>query len=78
MLFIFVVNLLGFLPLPFTGKTYHGVPIWGIYAATSPISVTLALALMTWVFTHIEGIRCNGPVRYFRLDPGGCRRRSCR
>jgi F-type H+-transporting ATPase subunit a len=66
MLFIFVVNLLGFLPLPFTGQTYHHVPVWGIYAATSQISVTLALAFMTWILTHIEGIRANGPVKYFR------------
>ena len=35
MLFIFVVNLLGFIPLPLTGETWHGVPVWGIYAATS-------------------------------------------
>ena len=66
MLFIFVVNLLGFLPLPFTGQTYHGVPVWGIYAATSQISVTLILAFMTFIFTHIEGIRFNGVIRYFR------------
>jgi F-type H+-transporting ATPase subunit a len=65
-LFIFVVNLLGFIPLPLTGETWHGVPVWGIYAATSSISVTLALALLTFFFTHIEGIRWNGPVRYFK------------
>ena len=65
-LFIFVVNLLGFIPLPLTGETYHGVPVWGIYAATSSISVTLALALLTLEFTHVEGIRWNGPVRYFK------------
>jgi F-type H+-transporting ATPase subunit a len=65
-LFILVVNLLGFIPLPLTGETYHGVPVWGIYAATSSISVTLALALLTFVFTHVEGIRWNGPVRYFK------------
>jgi F-type H+-transporting ATPase subunit a len=65
-LFIFVINLLGFIPLPLTGETYHGVPVWGIYAATSSISVTLALALLTFVFTHVEGIRWNGPVRYFK------------
>ena len=35
MLFIFVVNLIGFIPLPLTGETWHGVPTWGIYAATS-------------------------------------------
>jgi F-type H+-transporting ATPase subunit a len=65
-LFIFVVNLLGFIPLPLTGETYHGIPVWGIYAATSSISVTLALALLTFLFTHVEGIRWNGPVRYFK------------
>jgi F-type H+-transporting ATPase subunit a len=66
LLFIFVVNMLGFIPLPLTGETYHGIPTWGIYAATSSISVTLALALMTFVFTHVEGVRWNGPVRYFK------------
>jgi F-type H+-transporting ATPase subunit a len=65
-LFIWVVNLLGFIPLPLTGETWHGVPTWGIYAATSSINVTLALALLTFVFTHVEGIRWNGPVRYFK------------
>jgi len=65
-LFIFVVNLLGFIPLPLTGETYHGIPVWGIYAATSSISVTLALALLTFIFTHVEGIRWNGPVAYFK------------
>ena len=66
LLFIFTVNLLGFIPLPLTGETWHGVPTWGIYAATSSLSVTLALALLTFVFTHYEGIKWNGPVRYFK------------
>jgi F-type H+-transporting ATPase subunit a len=66
LLFIFVVNLIGFIPLPLTGETYHGVPTWGIYAATSSLSVTLALALLTFVFTHVEGVRWNGPVKYFK------------
>jgi F-type H+-transporting ATPase subunit a len=66
LLFIFVVNLIGFVPLPLTGETWHGVPTWGIYAATSSLSVTLALALLTFVFTHYEGIRWNGPRRYFK------------
>jgi F-type H+-transporting ATPase subunit a len=65
-LFIWVVNVIGFIPLPLTGETWHGVPTWGIYAATSSLSVTLALALLTFVFTHFEGIRWNGPVRYFK------------
>jgi F-type H+-transporting ATPase subunit a len=66
LLFIFTVNLLGFIPLPLTGETYHGIPTWGIYAATSSLSVTLALALLTFVFTHYEGIKWNGPRRYFK------------
>jgi F-type H+-transporting ATPase subunit a len=70
MLFIWVTNMLGFIPLPITGETFElaGVelPVWGIYAATSSISVTLALALMTWVFTHVEGVRHNGAVGYFK------------
>ena len=70
MLFIWTINMLGFIPLPITGEKFElfGVelPVWGIYAATSSISVTLALALMTFVFTHVEGIRANGPVRYFK------------
>jgi F-type H+-transporting ATPase subunit a len=66
MLFIWVVNMLGFIPLPLTGETYHGIPTWGIYAATSSLAVTLALALLTFVFTHFEGIRWNGPTKYFK------------
>jgi F-type H+-transporting ATPase subunit a len=65
-LFILVVNLLGFIPLPLTGETWHGFPVWGVYAATSSLSVTLALALLTFVFTHFEGIRWNGATRYFK------------
>lgn len=66
MLFIFIINLLGFLPLPLTGETWHGIPVWGIYAATSSLSVTLALSIVTWFLTHIEGIRWNGPIRYVK------------
>jgi F-type H+-transporting ATPase subunit a len=65
-MFILVVNLLGFIPLPITGETYHGIPTWGIYAATCSLSVTLALALLTFAFTHIEGVRHNGAVGYFK------------
>ncbi len=69
-LFIWVVNLLGFIPLPLSDERVEiaglEVPTLGIYAATSSIAVTLALALMTFVFTHVEGVRHNGPVRYFK------------
>jgi F-type H+-transporting ATPase subunit a len=66
MIFIWMVNLIGFIPLPLTGETWHGIPTWGIYAATSSLSVTLALALLTFCFTHFEGIRWNGARRYFK------------
>jgi F-type H+-transporting ATPase subunit a len=66
MLFIWVINILGFIPLPISDEKWHGVPTWGIYAATANLSVTLALAVLTWVFTHYEGIRWNGPVKYFK------------
>ena len=70
MLFIWVINMLGFIPLPLSNEKFDffGVelPTLAIYAATSSISVTLALALMTWIFTHYEGIRYNGTRKYFR------------
>jgi F-type H+-transporting ATPase subunit a len=66
MLFIWTVNMLGFIPLPLTGETWHHIPVWGIYAATSSLSVTLALALMTFVFTHVEGVRWNGLGKYLK------------
>ena len=70
MLFIWVLNILGFVPLPLSTETFEiaGVelPTLAVYAATSSISVTLALALMTFVFTHVEGIRHNGPAKYFK------------
>jgi F-type H+-transporting ATPase subunit a len=70
MLFIWVLNMLGFIPLPLSNERFElfGVelPTLAVYAATSSISVTLALALMTFVFTHVEGIRHNGPVKYFK------------
>ena len=66
MLFIWVINMIGFIPLPLTGETWHRVPVWGIYAATSSLSVTLALAVLTFLFTHFEGIRWNGPISYFK------------
>jgi F-type H+-transporting ATPase subunit a len=65
-LFIWTLNMIGFIPLPISNDKWHGVPTWGIYAATANLSVTLSLALLTFVFTHFEGIRWNGPVRYFK------------
>jgi F-type H+-transporting ATPase subunit a len=70
MIFIWVVNMLGFIPLPLSDEkvTIGGLelPTLAIFAATSTLSVTLALALMTWVFTHVEGIRANGLLKYLQ------------
>ena len=70
MVFIWTVNMLGFIPLPLSDEkvTIFGVelPTLAIFAATSTLSVTLALALMTWTFTHVEGIRANGVWKYFK------------
>jgi F-type H+-transporting ATPase subunit a len=69
MIFIWVLNMIGFIPLPLSDEHWEvggiRIPTLAIFAATSTLSVTLALALMTWTFTHIEGIRENGAIRYF-------------
>jgi F-type H+-transporting ATPase subunit a len=69
-LFIFTMNLIGFVPLPLTGETWHGIPTWGIYAVTSQLSVTLVLALLSVVFSHVEGVRYNG-WSHFNFLPSG-------
>jgi F-type H+-transporting ATPase subunit a len=70
MIFIWVINMLGFIPLPLSDERWEiggiRIPTLAIFAATSTLSVTLALALMTWIFTHIEGIRANGAWAYFK------------
>jgi len=70
MLFIWVVNMIGFVPLPISDEKFHvaglAIPTFAIFAATSTLSVTITLALLTFVFTHYEGIRWNGPVKYFK------------
>ena len=68
-LFIWILNLVGFIPLPVSDEHFHlfglELPTWGIYAATANLSVTLALALITFFATHEEGIRHNGVRSYF-------------
>jgi F-type H+-transporting ATPase subunit a len=70
LIFIWTLNMVSFIPLPLSDEKIHPfgieLPAWGLYAATSSIAVTLALALMTFVFTHVEGIRNNGPIGYFK------------
>ncbi len=69
-LFIWVMNLVGFVPLPLSDETFDlfgaELPTWGVYAATANLSVTLALALITFVATHVEGVRFNGLVGYLK------------
>ncbi|HEX6489939.1 MAG TPA: F0F1 ATP synthase subunit A [Gaiellaceae bacterium] len=74
-LFIWVLNLLGFLPLPLMNDKVHlagvALPTWGIYAVTSQLSVTLVLALFSVVFTHVEGVRWNGLAYFKSFIPAG-------
>ena len=76
-LFILTMNLVGFIPLPLSGETIsdhgvgHYVPVWGIYAVTSQLSVTLVLAVLSVVFTHVEGVRYNGLAYFKSFVPGG-------
>lgn len=66
--FIWTLNMISFIPLPF--DTHN--PLWGsipgltIYAATSNLTVTLTLTLLTIVISHVEGVRANGVVPYFK------------
>jgi F-type H+-transporting ATPase subunit a len=68
--FIWTMNVIGFIPLPFGDRHFDlaglRIPEFQIYAATANLSVTLALTLVTFFATHIEGIRYNGVIGYFR------------
>jgi F-type H+-transporting ATPase subunit a len=80
-LFIWISNLIGYIPLPTNDA--HPVDVFGLeipafalYAATANISVPLALTLMVWVAYHVEGIRVQGLVGYLKSwipagTPGG-------
>jgi F-type H+-transporting ATPase subunit a len=74
-LFIFTLNMVGFIPLPLSDQRFHvagvALPTWGVYAVTSQLSVTLVLALMSVIFTHIEGFRWNGPKYVKSFIPAG-------
>jgi F-type H+-transporting ATPase subunit a len=68
--FIWAMNVVGFIPLPFSGERVDilglSLPKLQIYAATANLSVALTLTLVTFCATHIEGIRYNGVVKYFK------------
>ena len=59
--FVLTCNLLGLIPLPF--GEHHQV---AFYAPTGNLNVTIALALLTFVFTHYAGIRQKGVVGYVK------------
>ncbi len=66
--FIWVLNMISFIPLPLdTHNPFIGsIPGLTIYAATSNLSVTLTLTLLTVIISHVEGVRANGFVPYFK------------
>jgi len=59
--FVLVCNLLGLIPMPF--GEHHQL---AFYAATGNLNVTIALALLTFIFTHYAGIRKKGAIGYFK------------
>ena len=70
-MFIWINNLLGYLPLPTNSE--HTINIFGahipsfaVYAATANISVTLVLSLTVWILYHVEGIRAKGFIGYLK------------
>ncbi len=73
-LFIAINNLISFIPLPISGE--HGglgissLPDFGLYAATANLNVTLALTIMTFLITHIVGVRSHGTIGYIKtMEP---------
>ena len=80
-LFIWFSNMIGYLPLP--TNTHEKVDVFGLqvpsfalYAATANISIPLVLTLFVWVAYHVEGIRAQGFIPYFKSwipagTPGG-------
>src|SRR4029078_13020516 len=69
-IFIWAMSVIGFIPLPFSGESVQllgvDVPKLQIYAASANLSVALTLTLVTFVATHVEGIRYKGVMGYFK------------
>ncbi|MFM7246703.1 MAG: F0F1 ATP synthase subunit A [Actinomycetota bacterium] len=66
--FIWTLNMISFIPLPLDthNPLYGPIPGLTLYAATSNLSVTLTLALMTIAISHFEGARANGVWPYLK------------
>jgi F-type H+-transporting ATPase subunit a len=70
-LFIWFSNMIGYLPLPTnTEHKIHiaglAIPSFALYAATANISIPLVLTLFVWIAYHVEGIRSQGFIAYFK------------
>jgi len=69
-MFIWFSNLLGYIPLPTGNEDLNiggvSIPAFAIYAATANISVTLVLTLVVWISYHVEGVRAQGFIPYFK------------
>jgi len=68
-LFIAVSNIISFVPLPVShesGVFPLGIPDFGLYAATANINVTLTLTIITFMISHVEGVKAHGPVGYVK------------
>jgi F-type H+-transporting ATPase subunit a len=75
--FIWISNLIGYLPLPI--NTEHKVDVLGlqipsfqIFAATANVSIPLVLALIVFFAFNIEGVRAKGFIGYTKslIPPG--------
>jgi F-type H+-transporting ATPase subunit a len=60
-IFILLCNLVAWIPLPFGAHNQLA-----FYAVTGNLNVTIALALLTFVFTHYAGMRKKGALNYVR------------
>lgn len=68
-MFIAVSNVVSFVPLPVShekGTFPLGIPDFGLYAATANINVTLALTIVTFTISHVEGVKAHGPAGYVK------------
>ncbi|MEA2222647.1 MAG: F-type H+-transporting ATPase subunit a [Solirubrobacteraceae bacterium] len=76
-LFIWVSNLIGYIPLPTnTEESFNlfglNIPSFAIYSATANLSVPLVLALVVFIGFTVEGVRAKGPIGYLKgLIPKG-------
>jgi F-type H+-transporting ATPase subunit a len=75
--FIWISNLIGYLPLPVnSGETFNvfgaNIPSFQIYAATANVSIPLVLALIVFFSYNIEGLRAKGLWGYTKsmIPPG--------